>query len=73
MGLFPSKEFYKISQVETDRSTAVNHTLLLILLIHATCFGRIDHPQAFKHMNLKTQNKMHIYFKFVKSQKYFNS
>jgi len=43
------------------------------LLIPATCFGRIDQPQAFKKRELKTQNKMRVYFEFVKSQKSFKS
>ena len=37
--------------VETDIRTAVNHNkVLLISSIYATCFGRTDHPQAFKYI-----------------------
>ena len=43
--------------------TVVNHNRFsLVSSIHATCFGRIDHPQTFKYMNLKIKIKcMYIY------------
>lgn len=37
----------------------------------ATCFGRLDHPEALKYMALKTQVKIHEdILKFARSHKF---
>ena len=55
---------YIVSNIDTR--TDVNHNkILLVKSIYATCFGRADHPQAFKIHDFKTQNKMHIYIKLL--------
>jgi len=33
-----------------DRTATVIGKILLVSFIYVTCFGRTDHPQAFKHI-----------------------
>ena len=47
--------------------------ILFVPSIPATSFGRTGQLQAFKYTILKTQNKMKIYFEFVRSNKLYRS
>jgi hypothetical protein len=57
---YTSKTFYKIHPVvvyyiKIGIGVAVKAQVLLILSIHATCFGRTDHIQAYKYMILNSK------------------
>jgi hypothetical protein len=48
-----------IYNIKIDILLSSTIKILLVLLIHATCFIRTDYPQVFKYMMFN--NKMHIY------------
>jgi hypothetical protein len=49
-----------IKGINTDVYIAANHKKkLLVLSVDATCFDRVEHPEALKYVTLKTQVKMH--------------
>ena len=47
--------------------------IVLVLSTRAAFFGRTDHPQGLKYTMLKTQNKIHMYFEFVRSYQLYQS
>jgi len=57
----------KSLNIKTDLHTCCcqPQQIILVLLIRATCFGRTDHLQPFKHIILKLKKKMHVYFTFM--------
>ena len=54
---------------KTDMCCHQQQKIVLVLSIHATRFGHNDHPEALNTC-FKTQNKIHIYFKSVRSHEF---
>ena len=61
-----------VKHINTDTYYHQPQQILLVLLMDATCFGRVEHPEALKYITLNTRVQMHRYIlKFARSHKLY--